>query len=98
MCACGGGGAIATAHGSMRLIHTAVRLQVLRDRRAFYAALDRSGIPTPVRVECSRDGLRQPVVVEEEDAIVIDGVRIAKPFVEKPVDADSHDIWCAPRD
>ena len=28
--------------------------------------------------------MRQPDVVEEEDAIVIDGVRIAKPFVEKP--------------
>ena len=65
----------------------------LRDRRAFYTKLVRAGIPTPRHIVCSRDGAAQPVVVEAEDYIEINGERLDKPFVEKPVDAEDHGVY-----
>jgi len=35
----------------------------------------------------------QPQIEEHDDYIVVDGTVIHKPFVEKPVDADDHNIW-----
>ena len=66
----------------------------LRDRRLFYEVLERNHIPTPTHVVVSRDGPSPTVdVVELEDAIEVGGVRINKPFVEKPVDAEDHNIY-----
>lgn len=65
---------------------------ILRDRRQFYAVLRANNIPTPNHVVVNRDGPNPSRVVELEDAIEVDGVRIAKPFVEKPVDAEDHNI------
>jgi len=61
---------------------------VLRDRREFYALLRAHSIPTPHHLVVDRE--RDPAVrvIETEDAIEVNGVRISKPFVEKPVDAE----------
>ena len=67
--------------------------RVLRDRRLFYSTLTRNNIPVPKHVFCSRDGPTPPHVVEEEDFLEVDGVRIQKPFVEKPVDAEDHNVY-----
>ncbi len=32
-------------------------------------------------------------LVEADDYIVVNGVTLTKPFVEKPVDADDHNIY-----
>ncbi len=32
-------------------------------------------------------------LVEADDNIIVNGVTITKPFVEKPVDADDHNIY-----
>ncbi|TCD70808.1 hypothetical protein EIP91_001498 [Steccherinum ochraceum] len=91
---------------------------LLWDRRLVGAVLDHLGVPTPKRLEVSRDG--GPKVEEElkslmkkriglglggfqvtpevslsEDgnAIIIDGQRMEKPFVEKPVSGEDHNVY-----
>ena len=72
---------------------------ILRDRRKFYEVLKRALVPTPTYVVVSREGPLGPtgpskqVVVETEDWIEVDGVTLLKPFVEKPVNAEDHNIY-----
>ncbi|KAG6608754.1 Inositol hexakisphosphate and diphosphoinositol-pentakisphosphate Kinase [Phytophthora cinnamomi] len=68
---------------------------LLQDRREVYDVLQEHGVPTPHHVVVSRDGYagsEQPEVIESEDFIHVNGVRINKPFVEKPVDGEDHSI------
>jgi hypothetical protein len=96
---------------------------LLWDRRVVGRMLDHLGVPTPRRVEASRDGgpilpegLREHIegrlgfplptnippakVVLREDgnAIIVDGVVIEKPFVEKPVSGEDHEVYVYFRD
>uniref|UniRef100_A0A7S1UZH4 Inositol hexakisphosphate and diphosphoinositol-pentakisphosphate kinase n=2 Tax=Grammatophora oceanica TaxID=210454 RepID=A0A7S1UZH4_9STRA len=75
----------------------------IKDRRAVYDLLEASGIDVPRHVYLSRDGYgskgtgagngaNEQEVNEFDDHIEVNGVVINKPFVEKPVDADDHNI------
>ncbi|KAI0702858.1 histidine phosphatase superfamily-domain-containing protein [Cytidiella melzeri] len=91
---------------------------LLWDRRLVGAVLDHVGVPTPRRLEVSRDGgpkvdpeLRAlmkerlgitlggfqvtPEVTLSEDgnAIIIDDQVLEKPFVEKPVSGEDHNVY-----
>ena len=80
--------------------------------------LDHLKVPTPKRLEVSRDGgpkvdselrdlMKQRVGVvlgglqitpdvtlrEDGDAIIIDGKVLEKPFVEKPVSGEDHNVY-----
>jgi inositol-hexakisphosphate/diphosphoinositol-pentakisphosphate 1-kinase len=77
---------------------------VLQDRRRVYDLLQASGIDVPRHVYLSRDGYvstagvgdgngnREQQVHEFDDHIECNGVVIHKPFVEKPVNAEDHNI------
>lgn len=100
--------------------------QVLWDRRLCLGILDKLSVPTPKRIDVSRDGgpklpnaefaktlfertglklegpedgtgggLQSPKQVEMIDngnTIRVDGVTLTKPFVEKPVSGEDHNI------
>ncbi|KAF7793678.1 hypothetical protein EIP86_004793 [Pleurotus ostreatoroseus] len=91
---------------------------LLWDRRLVGSVLDHLGVPTPRRLEVSRDGgpkvdddLRDmmkrkigialggfqvtPEVTLSEDgnSIIIDGQIMHKPFVEKPVSGEDHNVY-----
>jgi inositol hexakisphosphate/diphosphoinositol-pentakisphosphate kinase len=77
--------------------------QVIKDRRKIYDLLEASGIDVPRHVFLSRDGYvstgtgggngnNDQEVMEYDDHIEVNGVIIHKPFVEKPVNADDHNI------
>lgn len=75
----------------------------LQDRRKVYDLLEESGIDVPRHVYLSRDnyistgtgdgnGAREQDVQEFDDHIEVNGITINKPFVEKPVNAEDHNI------
>lgn len=77
--------------------------ETLQDRRRVYDLLEALGIDTPKHVYLSRDGYvstgtgggngaSDQVVQEFDDHIEVNGVTVHKPFVEKPVNAEDHNI------
>jgi inositol hexakisphosphate/diphosphoinositol-pentakisphosphate kinase len=91
---------------------------LLWDRRLVGAVLDHLQVPTPKRLEVSRDGgpkiddelkeymkhrlgitlgglqfTPEVVVRDDGDAIIIDGQVLEKPFVEKPVSGEDHNVY-----
>ena len=77
--------------------------ETLQDRRRVYDLLEESGIDVPRHVYLSRDGFvstgtgdgngrGEQGIQEFDDHIEINGVVINKPFVEKPVNAEDHNI------
>ena len=69
--------------------------RVLLDRRDVYNALRLNNVPHPRVLFCNRDGHRglpESVFEEYDDYIVVDGERLDKPFVEKPVSAEDHSV------
>ncbi|KAF8591508.1 cortical actin cytoskeleton protein asp1 [Ramaria rubella] len=91
---------------------------LLWDRRLVGAVLDHLNVPTPRRIEVSRDGgpyiheevqkhmldtlgirlgeKQEPKTVvlrEDGKAITIDGKVLEKPFVEKPVSGEDHNVY-----
>lgn len=77
--------------------------ELLMDRRKVYDLLEASGIDVPRHVYLSKDdyvssgtgdgnGGKDREVREFDDHIEVNGVTIHKPFVEKPIDADDHNI------
>ncbi|KAF8175383.1 cortical actin cytoskeleton protein asp1 [Pholiota molesta] len=76
---------------------------LLWDRRLVGAILDHLGVPTPTRLEVSRDGGPKvdPELVtlrEDGNAIIVDGKAMEKPFVEKPVSGEDHNVYIYFRD
>lgn len=67
-------------------------LLALRDRRKMFRILVEQGIPVPQHVECNRDDA-EPAVEEFDDHIIVEGEKISKPFLEKPADADNHEVY-----
>eukprot|EP01035_Chromulina_nebulosa_P019512 gene19512-25408_t len=66
---------------------------VLKDRRKVYELLISEGIDVPKHVYVERDKPDVTNTIEEFDEyVVINGVQINKPLVEKPVDAENHNI------
>eukprot|EP00924_Labyrinthula_sp_SR-Ha-C_P014582 snap_masked-scaffold_34-processed-gene-2.6-mRNA-1 protein AED:0.01 eAED:0.01 QI:0/0/0/1/1/1/2/0/1110 len=79
----------------------------LRDRRLMYKKLREANIPTPEHVVFNRSAKTvadpdgedvfkvdsEDDLVEFDEYIIVKGVKIKKPFVEKPVDADDHNIY-----
>jgi hypothetical protein len=97
--------AYATLHKeTTHLINDLHQQTILQDRRKVYDLLQASGIDIPRHVYLSRDGYKctsgigdgnganDQQVHEFDDHIEVNGVVINKPFVEKPVNADDHNI------
>jgi len=78
------------------VINDISKQKFLRDRRKVYAMLKDAEIPLPFHIIVCRDDLppgEDPDgFVEEADYVEMNGVRISKPFVEKPVSGDNHNI------
>jgi inositol hexakisphosphate/diphosphoinositol-pentakisphosphate kinase len=100
--------------------------QVLWDRRLCLGILDKLNVPTPQRIDVSRDGgprlqspefaksvfertglqlegpedgtgggfqaPKQVELIDDGNTILVDGVTLTKPFVEKPVSGEDHNI------
>tara|TARA_R110002003_G_scaffold44_6_gene3232 strand:- start:5892 stop:7595 length:1704 start_codon:yes stop_codon:yes gene_type:complete len=100
--------------------------QVLWDRRLCLGILDKLNVPTPRRIDVSRDGgpklqsaefakslydrtglrlegaedgtgggaqaPKQVELIDDGNTILVDGVTLTKPFVEKPVSGEDHNI------
>ncbi|CEM21967.1 unnamed protein product [Vitrella brassicaformis CCMP3155] len=69
--------------------------KVLRSRLEVYRVLDEWSIPHPNYITVDHDAVRRGEKSFEEyyDYIVYEGIRLNKPFVEKPIDADDHNNW-----
>ncbi|CAM9861206.1 unnamed protein product, partial [Sphacelaria rigidula] len=71
---------------------------VLHDRRRVYDLLKDLLVPYPDNVYASRDGYggvdpNELTIMEADDYIVVNNITIHKPFVEKPVDAEDHNVY-----
>ena len=66
---------------------------VLQDRRKVYALMKENNIPHPRYVVLDRENDPDCQVTETEDSIEVNGNLFMKPFVEKPVDAENHNIY-----
>jgi len=79
-------------------INTVSSQRLLMNRRLVYERCKEFDIPMArhvmvLRGEDIAPGAAELSFEEGDDEIVVGGVELAKPFVEKPLDADDHNIW-----
>ena len=67
--------------------------KLLLDRRFVYAQLEKLDIATPRHVILNRDKEPPSKYRQGDDWIEVDGERVDKPFVEKPVHAEDHILY-----
>merc|ERR1711971_1474510 len=65
----------------------------IQDRRMVYQILENAGIEIPRYAILDRDDLQKNCLVEQDDHVEVNGVVFNKPFVEKPVSAEDHNIY-----
>ena len=67
---------------------------LLRNRLLMYETLRAYEIPCPDFMFIDHENMGSHHVLEEtDDFIIYDGRKLTKPFVEKPIDGDDHNIW-----
>eukprot|EP00798_Chlamydomonas_sp_ICE-L_P008126 gene8127-1373_t len=76
------------------LINDLLAADILLDRRDVYKKLVQNNIPVPTHIIVNRDedGKDPEGFFEHEDYVEMNGLRISKPFVEKPSWADDHNV------
>ncbi|XP_077562003.1 inositol hexakisphosphate and diphosphoinositol-pentakisphosphate kinase isoform X10 [Haemaphysalis longicornis] len=67
----------------------------IQDRRKVYSMLEDAGIELPRYAVLDRESTdeKQRELVEGEDHVEVNGVTFNKPFVEKPISAEDHNIY-----
>ncbi|CAL4961082.1 unnamed protein product [Urochloa decumbens] len=67
---------------------------LLHDRSKVYQQLKLYGVPVPTYAVVRREYPNQELsyFIEDDDFVEIHGKRFCKPFVEKPIDGDDHNI------
>ncbi|EFN57696.1 hypothetical protein CHLNCDRAFT_57228 [Chlorella variabilis] len=80
------------------LVNDVMAQDTLLDRRRVYRTLMDSGIPVPQHIIVDRENLPQGQTdpegfMETEDYVELKGVRICKPFVEKPASGEDHNVY-----
>ena len=73
------------------LVNDLTKQRLLMDRRSVYSTLQAHGIPVPRHVSVDFEDTTQNIE-QFDDYIVVDGTRMDKPFVEKPIDGENHNI------
>lgn len=67
----------------------------IQDRRRVYAILEENGIEIPRYAILDRDSSNPKMheLIESEDHVEVNGTVFNKPFVEKPISAEDHNIY-----
>ena len=78
-----------------KLVNDLEAQRLLWDRRTVYKICAQNDIPVPNHITVNRDRELKDVFIEKDDYVEVNGKRIYKPFVEKPVDAE-YEIFSLP--